>query len=85
MSKPNRYAIVVDDHPLVAHGIAAFLTSDGQFDAVHTCHDADACLNLLALHGSSAFVVLDFWLVTQSAPELIKKIRCTQKRASSAF
>ena len=81
MSKPNRYAIVVDDHPLVAHGIAAFLTSDGQFDAVHTCHDADACLNLLALQGSSAFVVLDFWLATQSAPELIKKIRCTSPEA----
>jgi len=70
----HRYAIVVDDHPLVAHGITAFLDSDGLFEAVHTCSDADACVELLTRHGSAAVVVLDFWLAAQSAPALIKKI-----------
>ena len=77
MPKLRRYAIVVDDHPLVAHGIAAFLNSDGQFKTVHTCNDADECVEVLGLQGAGAVVVLDFWLAAQSAPALIQKIQST--------
>lgn len=77
MPKLHRYAIVVDDHPLVAHGIKEFLNSDGLFDAIHTCSDAEACVALLNLHGAAAIVVLDFWLAAQSAPALVQKIRAS--------
>ena len=72
---PQPHAIVVDDHPLVAHGIRAFLTTQGLFEAVHTCADADACVQMLHLHGAASVVVLDFWLAVQSAPALIQTIR----------
>ena len=71
----HRYAIVVDDHPLVTHGIKEFLNSSGLFEAVHTCSDADACVEILNLHGSAAVVVLDFWLAAKSAATLIQRIR----------
>ena len=77
----HRHAIVVDDHPLVAHGIQAFLTTLGLFKAVHTCGDAQACVQLLNVHGAASVVVLDFWLAVQSAPALIQTIRTSWPEA----
>ena len=77
----HRYAVVVDDHPLVAHGMKEFLGSDAMFENVHTCGDAQSCVAILTQHGSAAVVVLDFWLAGQSAPALIKTIRSSWPEA----
>ena len=77
----HHHAIVVDDHPLVAHGIQAFLTTLGFFEAVHTCGDAEACMQILNVHGAASVVVLDFWLAVQSAPALIQTIRTSWPEA----
>lgn len=77
----KRYAVVVDDHPLVVHGMKEFLGGNGLFEVVHTCSDADTCIEILEAHGPTAVVVLDFWLARQSAPALIQKIRASWQEA----
>ena len=72
------YVLVVDDHPLVARGIALYLQSDCGFAAAHVAADANECRHRIAADGAPALVVLDFWLADAAASDLIREIgsRC---------
>lgn len=69
------YALVVDDHPLVARGLAQFLQSHCGFARVRLAADGAACQACLQKHGAASLVVLDFWLADGSALALLAQLR----------
>ncbi len=74
MNKP-RYALIVDDHPLVGRGIAELLKTFELLDATHQVSDAAAALELAARLGEPAIAVVDFWLNNDTSVELIGQLR----------
>lgn len=68
------YALVVDDHPLVARGFAEFLQSHCGFDEAHIAANAAACQEWLAAHNVPRLVVVDFWLPDGSALSLLQEL-----------
>ncbi|MBB4845775.1 DNA-binding NarL/FixJ family response regulator [Paucibacter oligotrophus] len=69
------HALVVDDHPLVARGLAQFLQSHCGFAQVHLAADGAGCQRCLQEMGVAAsLVVLDFWLADGSALELVARL-----------
>lgn len=55
-------ALVIDDHPLVARGIAAFLQSHCGFDDVKAINNADALWDVIDIANPPTLIALDFWL-----------------------
>lgn len=73
LSSP-RYAIVIDDHPVVVRGIEEFLKINPSLDAVYSTNRTDECLALIAQHGPAALVIVDFWLPEQATPAFVKQL-----------
>lgn len=71
-------AIVVDDHPLVARGIAAFLKSHCGFDDVLPISIPDEFWDHINLASPPAMILLDFWLPNGTSLKLLSelKIKC---------
>jgi DNA-binding NarL/FixJ family response regulator len=72
VSKP--YALVVDDHPLVAGGIAAFLGTHCGYQHVYVATSRQECDDLIEQKGPPQLLVLDFWLADGTALQLIRKL-----------
>lgn len=72
MSKP--YALVVDDHSLVAGGIAAFLSTHCGYQAVYVATSRRECDCLIEEKGAPQLLVLDFWLPDGTALQLIRTL-----------
>lgn len=71
MSKP--YALVVDDHPMVANGIAVFLSTHCGYQRVAVAASRQECNNHIAEKGHPQLLVLDFWLSDGTALHLIRE------------
>lgn len=56
------YALVVDDHPLVAEGARQLLQSLPVVEQVMLCESGDKALTLIASMGPPVLTVVDFWL-----------------------
>lgn len=74
MSAQN-IAVVIDDHPLVARGIAAFLQSHCCFDDVKAINNADAIWDVIDLEKSPALITLDFWLPNGASLILLSELK----------
>lgn len=75
MSPSSPYALILDDHPLVAHGMAEFLRARmPQMDVV-VASGADDLLRWVGTRGTPAIVLVDFWLAEGSALGLIAQVR----------
>lgn len=72
MNKP--YALVVDDHPLVAGGIAAFLSTHCGYQRVYVAASRRECNDHIEDKGSPQLLVLDFWLLDGTALQLIREL-----------
>jgi DNA-binding NarL/FixJ family response regulator len=72
-SLPFDCALVVDDHPLVARGIADFLVSKCGFSSAHVASDAGECAEYVEARGLPSFAVVDFWLHGRTALPLMRK------------
>lgn len=75
MGNTQRIAYVVDDHPLVAKGIADFIQSCCDFSATYAVSSAEAFLLLLQVQPHISAVIVDFWLPGEAAPTLIQAIK----------
>ena len=71
----NAYGLVVDDHPLVAHGITEFLRAHPLLSEALLAVDAESALALMAERGAPAIVLLDFWLGGDTARLLVQTIQ----------
>lgn len=69
------YALILDDHPLVARGVAEFLRSLRPDLEVRLATDAADCLQQVVLHGAPALALIDFWLAEGAALGLIAQLR----------
>lgn len=69
------YALILDDHPLVARGVAEFLRSRLPHMEVAVAEHADDVEPLIEARGAPAIALIDFWLADGAALSLIARIR----------
>ncbi|POP47915.1 DNA-binding response regulator [Superficieibacter electus] len=69
------YALVVDDHPLVASGIANFLSTHCQFKKASVVTTEENCYRHIMDCGPPRLLVIDFWLSSGTALKLLKEIK----------
>lgn len=68
----QRKAIVVDDHPLVARGIAEYLTTHCGFAQALAVSGGNECLRHIETAGLPELAVIDFWLPEGAALPLLR-------------
>ncbi len=68
-------ALVIDDHPLVAHGIADFLQSHCGFAVVKSVSDIGALWNTIDASKPPTLAVVDFWLPDGASLTLLAKLK----------
>ncbi|MGB2832401.1 MAG: response regulator transcription factor [Methylotenera sp.] len=71
----QKNALVIDDHPLVARGIAAFLESHCGFEDVLTITNIDELWSNIELTNPPTMVVLDFWLPDGASLTLLNQLK----------
>ncbi len=71
----QNYALVVDDHPLVASGIANFLITHCQFKQAYIATNEDDCYRYIRENGPPRLLVIDFWLYSGTALKLLKEVK----------
>lgn len=69
------YALILDDHPLVARGVAEFLRSHLPQMEVEVAGRTEDFLLLVATRGAPAIALIDFWLADGAALGLIARMR----------
>jgi len=68
-------ALVIDDHPLVARGIADFLQSHCAFSLVSAVTDVEDLWRHLASSALPALIVVDFWLPGGASLTLLSELK----------
>lgn len=71
----SHIAIVVDDHPLVAKGIADFVRTCCGFSDAYAVPSAEALWQLLQVELQVAILIVDFWLPSETALALIPQFK----------
>lgn len=69
------YALVIDDHPLVASGIANFLNTHCRFKRAYVVTSEESCYRHILENGAPRLMVIDFWLSDGTALKLLKEIK----------
>jgi DNA-binding NarL/FixJ family response regulator len=75
-------ALVVDDHPLVARGIAEYLITHCGFAVARSVSGSAECLKFIESEGMPDLAVVDFWLPEGAALPLLRhlSVQCPQTR-----
>lgn len=68
-------ALVIDDHPLVARGIADFLRSNCQFDDVQIALNRHDFEIYIEQNPSPDLIVLDFWLSESESLHILDQLK----------
>ncbi|MEZ1329387.1 LuxR C-terminal-related transcriptional regulator [Enterobacter asburiae] len=71
----QNYALVVDDHPLVASGIANFLISHCHLKQASVVTNEEDCYRQIRDNGPPRLLVIDFWLSSGTALKLLKEVK----------
>mgnify|MGYP002793148406 FL=1 len=71
----QHYALVVDDHPLVASGIANFLITHCRFKQAYVVTNEEDCYRHIRENGPPRLLVIDFWLSSGTALKLLKEVK----------
>jgi len=71
----SRIAFVIDDHPLVAKGIADFILTCCDFSSTYAVSSAEEFWRLLQECTGLSAVVIDFWLPGETAQIAIQTIK----------
>jgi DNA-binding NarL/FixJ family response regulator len=75
MALGNDYALVLDDHPFVASGIANFLSTHCHFKHAVVLSNEESCYHYFRMNGPPKLMVVDFWLSDVTALKLIKEMK----------
>lgn len=73
-SDVNELALVVDDHPLVARGMAEYLVTHCGFAAARSVSGSAECLDFIESVGVPNLAVVDFWLPEGAALPLLRRL-----------
>lgn len=76
----QRSAIIVEDHPFVAKGIADYLQSACGFARAHVAASTQVFWHLLGAHGDVDVVVIDFWLPDGASLPLLAQLKATHPK-----
>lgn len=71
MNETSRYALIIEDHPLVAQGIAQYLRTVRPDVHMHIVANKSEGLNLLRRSGRPLVVIADIWLPEGSSLQAI--------------
>ncbi|HIC0775538.1 TPA: LuxR C-terminal-related transcriptional regulator [Enterobacter ludwigii] len=71
----QNYALVVDDHPLVASGIANFMITHCRFKQAYVVTNEEDCYRHIRENGPPRLLVIDFWLSSGTALKLLKEVK----------
>jgi DNA-binding NarL/FixJ family response regulator len=71
----QKTALVIDDHPLVARGIADFLKSHCDFSQVEAVTDTTSLWNKLELSDHPTIILVDFWLPSGASLPLLGELK----------
>lgn len=71
----TKSALVIDDHPLVARGVAAFLESHCGFETVKVATSIELVWHYIDLAHPPSMIVLDFWLPEGASLKLLEKLK----------
>lgn len=71
LSNQNELALVVDDHPLVARGMAEYLVTHCGFAVARSVSGSAECLRFIESEGMPTLAVVDFWLPEGAALPLL--------------
>lgn len=76
------YALIVDDHPLVAQGFSQYLMSHCGFVSTHIASSERECWHVIDTFGPPIIAIIDFWLPDGAALPLIQQFipRCSNTR-----
>lgn len=69
------YALILDDHPLVAQGVAAFLRARLPSLEVVVAAQAEAAREILALRGAPSIALVDYWIAHDTTLDLVTDLR----------
>ncbi len=70
----SRYALVLDDHPLVARGMCEFLRQLPCLEDAAFAGTTDEALRTIAACGQPALTLLDFWLAEGSTTHCVRDL-----------
>lgn len=73
--KSVRYALVVDDHPLVSRGVAEYLKTQTLLDDVMVASAVPQAQALIDQWGSPAVLLVDFWLGEGATDKFVSHVR----------
>lgn len=74
------YALVVDDHPLVARGMTEFLRLHKKLDDAICVGTAQEALLTMARRGPPALALVDFWLADGATTHFIRDLQAMAPR-----
>lgn len=74
------YALVVDDHPLVAHGITAFMRTHPLLDDAVSAGSPDEALALVRQRGAPVIALVDFWMADGASTPFFGALRALAPR-----
>ena len=69
MNISSTFALVIDDHPLIARGVAEYLRARCGYTAALDVNSIDQAFEVIAEQGIPKLIVLDFWLSDKTATE----------------
>ncbi|NTV94359.1 MAG: response regulator transcription factor [Thiobacillus sp.] len=75
MTINERSALVVDDHPLVARGMADYLRTHCGFARVEAICRADVLWTYIGQFGAPTLALIDFWLPEGTALPILARLR----------
>lgn len=78
------YVLVLDDHPMVARGVAEFLRSRLPELEVAVAAHAQDMHSIVGTRGAPAIALVDFWLADGAALDVIAQLRATCPRTAVA-
>jgi DNA-binding NarL/FixJ family response regulator len=74
MSKPKAQVMLVDDHPMMRHGMAMLINMESDLEVAAEAGDGKEALSILKKNAHIDIVLLDVTLKTVSGFEVIKSI-----------
>lgn len=71
----HSFGLVIDDHPLVAKGIAALLSAHPLLERVYVAASVQEARDVITQHGAPRVALVDFWLSDGSAACLVNSLQ----------
>ncbi len=73
--QPMRYALIIDDHPIVSNGLVQFLKGHPLLQDAVADSSVEKAIGRFGELGEPAVVLLDYWLVSGASDQSIRSLK----------